>query len=328
MDENKSKKLLITGNDSDSGVIAFLAKIAFGGNIDIVHSGNSSDADKTIRREILQLSGFEKYDTIFIAKITFSSQATIDVIEDISREFPSCKILYINHQAINKYLADKSWTRIETEIDGQQVMSADIFYKMLREDYQFKGNDWIDNLVNVSRQYGLYEWRKTGDLLPRRFNDFYFSKLPKDFVFNMLEKYYMKSDLISLKEMEDIIKKEEDYKSLLERKKNEIEIKRLTIEDKEYKVAFIQSDEYVSELGYDIATDTPNVDMTAIITSSYDKIRFRRGANNDNIDVSVVARAFGGNGNPAAAGCRVTPEIQKVLKGTITNTLLKLYKLR
>ena len=328
MDGNKSKKLLITGNDSDSGVIAFLAKIAFGGNIDIVHSGNSSDADKTIRREILQFSGFEKYDTIFIAKITFSSQATIDVIEDISREFPSCKILYINHQAINKHLADKSWTRIKTEIDGQQVMSADIFYKMLREDYQFKGNDWIDNLVNVSRQYGLYEWRKSGDLLPRRFNDFYFSKLPKDFVFNMLEKYYMKSDLISLKEMEDIIKKEEDYKSLLERKKNEIEIKRLTVEDKEYKVAFIQADEYVSELGYDIATDTPNVDMTAIITSSYDKIRFRRGANNDNIDVSVVARAFGGNGNPAAAGCRVTPEIQKILKSTITNTLLKLYKLR
>lgn len=328
MEKNQSKKLLITGNDSDSGVIAFLAKLAFGENIDIVHSGNSVEADKTIRREILQFNGFEKYDTIFITKIAFARQATIDIIKDVSKEFPSCKILYINHQSINKYLAEENWTRIETEIDGQKVMSADIFYKMLREDYGFKGNDWIDNLVTVSRQYGLYEWRKTGDLLPRRFNDLYFSKLPKDFLYNMLEKYYRKSDIISFRELEDIMKKEEDYKNLLEKKKNEVEIKRLNVEGNEFRVAFVQSDEYVSELGYDIATDIPNVDMTAILTSSYDKIRFRRGANKENIDVSIVARAFGGNGNPAAAGCRVTPEIQKILKNTITDTLLKEYKLR
>lgn len=334
---NKSlKRLLITGTDSDSGVIAVLGKIAFGGNIDVVYSGNGIEASRTISRELLEEKGFEKYDEVFITKIAFDRtidengnyvlDGIVEVLDGIC-SVTNCKILYINHQEFNMDLDVKTWARIIPTINDKKVMSADAFMHILKTEYNFKSNDWLDNLVEISRQYGVYEWRESGELLPKRFNDFYISKLPKDFTNNMLEKYYTKRPLLSMQEMEDIYKKEKDYECYLTQKKNEVEVIRISIDNTEFRVGLLESDLYISELGYDIATQIPNLDCAMILTSANDKIRIRRSGNSK-VDVSIIARAFGGNGNPATAGAKVTPQVQKKLKKILYSSLLKEYGIK
>lgn len=326
--DKKFKGLLITSRDLDGGVIATLASIAFNIDIDIVYSENGKEAEYTIERELF-VENIENagYTHIFIGKVSFDTNSSMPGVLDALAKKMGWNLTYYNHQSCNEYLNDMfDWAKVIPSLEGKQLMSADIFYKDLLENYGLRKSEWLDDLVEMSRKYHTYEWKKDNDVEPRRLNEMFFSKLTKDAVNNLVQKYYMKSAFISVSEMEDILKKEKDYDEFLDAKKFETKITTLNINDKTFKVAFVTSDKYISELGYDIATSFKNVDAAGIINSSYSKIRFRRG-NNENIDVSEIAKAFGGNGSAYAAGAKITPAIQKKLNEVFINTLLGEYNI-
>jgi oligoribonuclease NrnB/cAMP/cGMP phosphodiesterase (DHH superfamily) len=243
-------------------------------------------------------SDFNNYDYIYVTDLC-PNEGILDIINN--SEYRSKFKVFDHHKdALKENVYD--FVTLMTSNEKGMCSGTSLFYEYLTDNKYLKSNVTLDKFVELTRRYDTWEWKKYNDLeacyLMYLFNatgvDGYLSRIRK----RIKQKFFNLS--------------KEDMR-LVKIWKNNFNAKIKNIIDKiqylnvmGYKAGIVTAThdyrndiiEYVRENGYDI-------DFVAVVLSDRDAISYR---NVKDIDVSKIARNYGGNGHRAAASSPITKE--------------------
>ena len=127
----------------------------------------------------------------------------------------------------------------------------------------------------------------------------------KFFVKKLIKKHIAHDVLLDEEDLDKLDYLEEKYQEYKELKINEVILCKVN----GYKTAAVMAELFVDRLSSDIAYHYKNLDEVIII-NSFVKSNFR-ASQNSQIDVSEVAKIFGGGGNKKSAGASIPVDIRE-----------------
>ena len=295
------KRLIISHIADPDGVTPIiLSKLVFE-EIDYILSENK-DVNDNVKNNL------DKYDFIYVVDLNISEELA-DFIEANYKE----KIMILDHHLscnnMNKY------SFIEVNAEGKESGTS-LYYKYLLNNYN-------NNLLNRESTKMLVEHVRTMDIYD-------FSKTTKEEAekLEMIFKIYGKDRFID-KFYNVIINDLELYSkedlNLVELEKERI---KRYIEEKEFieisldnkRVGVVFAERYISELGNYLINKYDYLDYIVLI--NIDKKISYRG--NGKVDLSVIAKKFGGGGHVNAAGnCLPSGLKEKVIKEIFPDAIIK-----
>lgn len=92
----------------------------------------------------------------------------------------------------------------------------------------------------------------------------------------------------------------------------------LTINDKIYSVGIVFAEQYISELGNELAKMHTNLDFIILINLSNNAISYRSIKENINLGEDI-AKYYGGGGHAQAAGSQISENIKDIIIDMILN---------
>ena len=295
------KRLIISHIADPDGVTPIiLSKLVFE-EIDYILSENK-DVNDNVKNNL------DKYDFIYVVDLNISEELA-DFIEENYKD----KIMIIDHHLscnnMNKY------SFIEVNAEGKESGTS-LYYKYLLNNYN-------NNLLNRKSTKLLVEHVRTMDIYD-------FSKTSKEEAekLEMIFKIYGKDRFID-KFYNVIINDLELYSkedlNLVELEKGRI---KRYIEEKEFieisldnkRVGVVFAERYISELGNYLINKYDYLDYIVLINMDK-KISYR---GNGKVDLSVIAKKFGGGGHVNAAGnCLPSGLKEKVIKEIFPDAIIK-----
>lgn len=287
---------LFTHTDLDGIGCEILARLAFK-DIDVIRC-NYNNINEKVENEIDN----EEYKKIFITDISVNKEIAdkLNVISD--------KVILLDHHVTALFLNEYSYALVQVDDDKIGKMSGTyLFYEYLNKNIkEFDSNNkLVKYLVELIRRYDTWEWKEIyNDINAKKLNDLMYMMGQDDFIEYVLEKALKEELLFDLKAitMLDMKQKEID---------NYIKLKNKSLKEIEllgYKVGIVFADNYISELGNTLSELHTDLDFIAIINISSGVISYR--TNKDNINLSDIAKFFGGGGHPKASGSTI--DINKI----------------
>lgn len=294
---------LFTHTDLDGVGCAVLAKLAFGDDVDIEYCGYD-DIDDRVRNFICEVRP-DEVDAVYITDISVNEE-TARLI-DIADVCPMMSIYLFDHHKTAEHLNKYDWATV-TEYDIEQTTcktcGTELFYKYLVDVGYLKGTDKHFNFVWAVTMYDTWQWKELRDSdarMVKEFNDLLYILGRDEFIDRCIRRKRVKGD-------DAMILPSKDERMLLDIRQKEIdayidkkdkEMVGLIIDGK--KVGAVFADSFVSELGNTLAERHPEYDYISIVDPGSYKISYR--TIKDDMDVSEVAKLYGGGGHPKAAGC-------------------------
>lgn len=312
---------LFTHDDTDGCICSVLVQNTFS-KVDVDYCSNNNVND-TITSFIINKK-YQKFDIILIADVALDKGTSNLINKLIEITEGTLKIEYIDHHKTNLWLNEYSWARVIDREGDVPTCAAQLMYKHLALHYTLKQSPWLDELVEKTRRYDTWEWKtKYNDIESKRLNTLCFASSPLIFVNNILEKSKNRASLFSEKDLVTIEHEESKYQLYLKEKSEDILLQKISKDDVEYKVGVVYAEQYISELGNDIAERYDNLDFILIINSNK-KISFR-AKNNKPVDLSEIASMYGGGGHPKASGASIDLEIREQNLTALLDSLSKKY---
>lgn len=295
------KRLIISHIADPDGVTPIiLSKLVFE-EIDYILSENK-DVNDNVKNNL------DKYDFIYVVDLNISEELA-DFIEENYKE----KIMIIDHHLscnnMNKY------SFIEVNAEGKESGTS-LYYKYLLNNYNnnLLNRESTKMLVEHVRTMDIYDFSKTNkeeaeklEMIFKIYGKDRFIDKFYNVIINDLE-LYSKEDL-NLVELE-----KERIKRYIEEK----EFMEISLDNKRVGVVF--AERYISELGNYLINKYDYLDYIVLI--NIDKKISYRG--NGKVDLSVIAKKFGGGGHVNAAGnCLPSGLKEKVIKEIFPDAIIK-----
>lgn len=293
---------LFTHTDLDGVGCAVLAKLAFGGKVDIEYCDYDNVNEKV--KEHLNTSD-DSLSYIYITDISVNEE----IAKLLDERGGTC---LLDHHPTALELNKYPWCKVMIEdLSGLKTSGTMMFYHWLcingclSEDLE--NNKSFRNFVELVRDYDTWRWSILGEegLICKQINDLLYLYGRDRFISwciseindNVFPQLYDSDELV-LK-----IKQNEIDEYIKEKDK-----KMITSPMCGYVCGFVFAEKYFSELGNRLCQIHPEIDFVAMInidgTVSYRTVK-------ENIDLGKeVARLFGGGGHSKAAGSQFSEEIK------------------
>ena len=289
---------LFTHTDLDGVSCEILGKIAFGEDIDVVRC-NYGDIDVKVEEFI---NGAEEYDKLFITDISVNKEIA-DKLLSISD-----KVILLDHHKTALWLNEYPYALVQVEDESiGKMCGAYLFYEYLKKNHkEFDDTPALKLFIDYVRMYDTWEWKEKYDnIIPKRLNDLMYIDGPNEFIDKMV--YRLGNNLFIFDDT-DLMKLqiEQTYINSYITQKNET----LMVNDDlfpEYTVGITFADKYISELGNKLCELHPELDFVVLINMSTLTVSYRTVK--DDLDLSDIAKGFGGGGHPKASGSRFDASI-------------------
>ena len=284
---------LFTHTDLDGVSCEILGRIAFGEDIDVVRCGYGNIDDKV--EEFINSD--EEYDKLFITDISVKKELA-DALNNVSD-----KVILLDHHKTALWLNEYSYALVQVEDESiGKMCGAYLFYEYLKKNYEeFNDTLALKLFVKYVRMYDTWEWKEKYDnIIPKRLNDLMYMDGPNEFIDKMI---YRLGNNLSIFDDTDLMKLqiEQVYINSYIAQKDES----LIVNDDlfpEYTVGITFADKYISELGNKLCELHPELDFVVLINMSTLTVSYRTVK--DDLDLSDIAKRFGGGGHPKASGSR------------------------
>ena len=289
---------LFTHTDLDGVSCEILGRIAFGEDIDVVRCGYGNIDNKV--EEFINSD--EEYDKLFITDISVKKELA-DVLNNVSD-----KVILLDHHKTALWLNEYPFALVQVEDESVGKMcGAYLFYEYLKKNHEeFNDTLALKLFVKYVRMYDTWEWKEKYDnIIPKRLNDLMYMDGPNEFIDKMI---YRLGNNLSIFDDTDLMKLqiEQTYINSYVAQKNET----LIVNDDlfaEYTVGITFADKYISELGNKLCELHPELDFVVLINMSTLAVSYRTVK--DDLDLSDIAKRFGGGGHPKASGSRFDASI-------------------
>lgn len=293
---------LFTHTDLDGVGCAILAKLAFGGEVDIEYCDYNNINERVL--EYLNCND-DSLSHIYITDIS--------VNEEVAKLLDERGGVYLlDHHPTALELNKHPWCKVMVEdLNGIKTSGTKMFYHWLYVngciDEDLENSESLDRFAELVRNYDTWRWSTLGDngIICKQVNDLLYLYGRDRFITwciseihdNVFPRLYAADKLLL-----DIKQKEiDDY---IEKKNKEL----FTSSMCGKVCGFVFAERYFSELGNRLCVMHPEIDFVAMIdmdgTVSYRTVK-------ENIDLGKdVAKLFGGGGHPKAAGSQFTNEVK------------------
>lgn len=285
-----AKIKLLTHNDLDGVGCYIVANIMLPSHykIDVTYCTHSNIKEMT-SETILHLDEYEKvYMTDIVVYDSYIQQFFTPEV--------ASKFVIIDHHKTAVELNKYEFAHVSVEKNGVLMSGTYLFYKYLKEIYNVS-NRKLERFVENVRAYDTWDWKKNGNQLAKTTNDLMYIKGINDFAEDMIDAVANTEDDLFLKETDWILLKYETQKLVNYIKSKEKDIIDFRLGDN-YHLGVVYAEQYVSDLGNQLALQHPEYDAIAIIGAKTVSLRTIR----DDIDVSEIAKQYGGGGHQKAAG--------------------------
>ena len=283
---------LFTHTDLDGIGCAVIAKLKFGDNVDIEYC-NYGDINIKVEKFLLD-SSKHFYDFIYITDISVNE----DVVTIIEAEVKD-KIKILDHHKTSLWLNKYEWAKV-TEFDeelNEKTSGTYMFYK------EFYNGGKIKELSNTIRKYDTWIWKDENDIIPKKLNDLMYIYGRDIFINSMIEYCNgFDADLITYEDEFLLSLKQKEIDNYLE-SKNKSMIKTCLFG---LSVGIIFAERFHSEIGNRLCEMNDDIDLVIIINIDY-SISYRTIKN---IDLSEIAKSFGGGGHPKASGSPIPDNLK------------------
>lgn len=289
---------LFTHTDLDGVSCEILGKIAFEEDINVVRC-NYGDIDAKVEEFI---NGAEEYDKLFITDISVNKEIADKLLS------VSDKVILLDHHKTALWLNEYPFALVQVEDESVGKMcGAYLFYEYLKKNHkEFDDTPALKLFIDYVRMYDTWEWKEKYDnIVPKRLNDLMYIDGPNEFIDKMV--YRLGNNLFIFDDT-DLMKLqiEQTYINSYITQKNET----LMVNDTlfpEYTVGITFADKYISELGNKLCELHPELDFVVLINMSTLAVSYRTVK--DDLDLSDIAKRFGGGGHPKASGSRFDASI-------------------
>ena len=289
---------LFTHTDLDGVSCEILGKIAFEEDINVVRC-NYGDIDAKVEEFI---NSAEEYDKLFITDISVNKEIA-DKLLSISD-----KVILLDHHKTALWLNEYPYALVQVEDESiGKMCGAYLFYEYLKKNHkEFDDTPALKLFIDYVRMYDTWEWKEKYDnIIPKRLNDLMYIDGPNEFIDKMV--YRLGNNLFIFDDT-DLMKLqiEQTYINSYIAQKNET----LMVNDDlfpEYTVGITFADKYISELGNKLCELHPELDFVVLINMSTLTVSYRTVKND--LDLSDIAKGFGGGGHPKASGSRFDASI-------------------
>ena len=289
---------LFTHTDLDGVSCEILGKIAFEEDINVVRC-NYGDIDAKVEEFI---NSDEEYDKLFITDISVNKEIADKLLS------VSDKVILLDHHKTALWLNEYPYALVQVEDDSVGKMcGAYLFYEYLKKNHkEFDDTPALKLFIDYVRMYDTWEWKEKYDnIIPKRLNDLMYIDGSNEFIDKMV--YRLGNNLFIFDDT-DLMKLqiEQTYINSYITQKNET----LMVNDNlfpGYTVGITFADKYISELGNKLCELHPELDFVVLINMSTLTVSYRTVK--DNLDLSDIAKRFGGGGHPKASGSRFDASI-------------------
>ena len=289
---------LFTHTDLDGVSCEILGRIAFGEDIDVVRCGYGNIDDKV--EEFINSD--EEFDKLFITDISVKKELA-NALNNISD-----KVILLDHHKTALWLNEYPFALVQVEDESiGKICGAYLFYEYLKKNHEeFNDTLALKLFVKYVRMYDTWEWKEKYDnIIPKRLNDLMYMDGPNEFIDKMI---YRLGNNLAIFDDTDLMKLqiEQTYINSYIVQKNET----LIVNDSlfpEHIVGIVFADKYISELGNKLCELHPELDFVVLINMSTLTVSYR--TIKDDLDLSDIAKGFGGGGHPKASGSRFDASI-------------------
>lgn len=285
---------LFTHTDLDGLGCAIIAKLVFWNNVDIEYCSYNTINDK-IKKSLSKEK--DNTDYIFVTDISVNDEVA-KALEERGN------VLLLDHHSTALPLNSYSWCNVNlTNEDGKKTSGTEMFYSWLKENgslgNELEKKESLKKFVELVRLFDTWEWNEIGEegKICKQVNDLLYVYGRKKFISwciaqindDVFPKLYA-DDLLVL----DIRQTEKE--NYIESKNQQLQKVNLCGK----RCGLIFAENYISELGNELAERHKELDFIAIVNLGSRKICFR--TNKENVDVAEIAKHFGGGGHPKASG--------------------------
>lgn len=268
------------------------------------------------------------YDEIFITDISVNLEVA-SKISEVNSSYPD-KIKLFDHHATALHLNKYNWATVNVEMQSYKNCGTELLYKYLLDNNlkpKLFTQENLTDYVEKVRRYDTWEWKGLYDDYEAKNLNTLFHIYGRDkFIREVFIKLTRnKKDFVLIDTMEEfILSLEQDKLNRYVDKKNESLIKKelkLTNTNSTnviYTYGVVFADSYISELGNRLCDLNKELDFVAIINQ--DKVSLRSIKNH--IDLSKIAKAFGGGGHRSASGFSID---DRVVNNFIDNAMKIFY---
>lgn len=310
---------LFTDSDLDGLACGIIGMGIYGDNVSTVYSG-PKQIDKDIV-EFLKNEDVAEYSIIYVTDLTISKE-TATLLDDLNKN-NIVRIKLFDHHRTGYFLNKYQWARVTDTFHGDiKTCGAELFWEYMKDIYP----DWIDpfytnmnNFIEYVRLWDTWDWVEAGEkgLVSKKFNLLRSIYSNSKFVNSIFKKICESAGSL-------IDDTENNLIEVFENKKNryiQLKAKNARIMDFDnYKVAFVFAEENVSELGNFLCKEFPEIDFAMMVMTDMKTVSLR--AIKNEIDLSVIAKKYGGGGHPKSAGFTYSADIEKLfIENILTNNL-------
>lgn len=300
----------ISDNDLDGVSALYLSELTFPKeNLKVIRS-RTRTIDKMVK-EFVE-NKWDKNTLFVITDLSIDSQELAELIDQKVKEGYQMKL--IDHHPTAFWLNEYSWATVVNEENGVKTSATSMYFDYLKEHHGLDVTDLLADYVELVRQYDTWDWFNVGLIVngekvpnerSKRLNDLLYIVGKDRFRESVLEKLQNDPDYesFSFTEKEEYILDVEQYRieEYIASKEKQMKTTEFTLDERSYQVGLIIGENYHSELGNAICREHPEIDFVVIMDVGRHKISFR--ATKTDVDVSVVAKHFGGGGHAPTAGC-------------------------
>ncbi|MCO5822887.1 DHHA1 domain-containing protein [Clostridioides difficile] len=279
---------LITHNDLDGVGCYIIANYILHEQIDANYCNYKNVNDVVLET----LEKHDKYEKIFITDISVNEEVAnkLDKIKD--------KVQLLDHHPTALFLNNYDWANVEIECSKGKTCGTQMLFDYLEKDYNNLSEPTLKYFIELVRRYDTWEWKdKYNDLDAKHLNDLMYIIGIEDFIIDMLTKIdediYL-FDKLSLKLLEI---KQKEIDRYVDEKDKTIMVKEIL----GYNAGIVFAENHISELGNRLNELHPELDFIIIINREIISYRTIK----DNINLSEIAKVFGGGGHPKASGSQI-----------------------
>ena len=288
---------LITDNDLDGNSCFIVAKIFLNEDIDVTKSG-----PKKVNNDVLEvIQNHEQYSKIFITDLSVNSEVAKE-LDKISN-----KLCLLDHHVSAEFLNDYSWANVHVKLNDRKTCGAELLLNYLYENMNQNSidkNHRIFDFVEITRRYDTWEWYDVyNDDIPKKMNDLMYIKGKDEFTDEMLIKIKSGEEPFDTIDIALLTFRQKE----IEREIDKLDDKIVTTDILGYKAGVVFTQNFISEVGNQLSERHPELDFIAIINGS--SVSFRTAK--DDINVSEIAKVFGGGGHVKASGCGIDSKLSK-----------------
>ena len=302
-----------THRDLDGYMSAVLGMLAF--HIDVeVEFGQYDSINESIT-EFITSGEYKKFDAIHITDLSVSPEVAKMLDEVYNSEL--IDVFLFDHHKTALWLNDEyPWAIVKTHRqDGRMACGASIYYEYLTTVGYIQSRAFIDEVVELTRLYDTWEWKEYGINDAKDLNTLVEMYGREEFIAHIYQGclYHINDNQVAVFNETDnllIQLRNQNYQSYKFRKGKCLRPLRIY----GYLLGVVHAEQYVSELGNDLAEENPQYDIIAMINGD-SSVSYRTVK--DNVDVSAFAKKFGGGGHPKASGSPIPKAIQDKLLVTI-----------